>query len=180
MVKIVTAPNDVLSKKAESVNKIDDSIKTLLADMKKALLSARDPEGVGLAAPQIGKSLSIFLMKPLVKSKIRVFINPEIINEDGNTPKKKTKGPTKLEGCLSLPGIWGEVKRKNTLQLSYLDETGTKHVQQFKRFVATIIQHEVDHLNGILFTERVLEQEGTLYKSHKDKKGEDVFEEIEL
>ena len=180
MVKIISAPHDALSRKAESVNKIDDSIKTLLADMKKALLSARDPEGVGLAAPQIGKSLSIFLMKPLAKSKIRVFINPEIINEEEDIPKKKTKGPTKLEGCLSLPGIWGEVKRKSSVELSFMDETGTKHVQQFKGFVATIIQHEVDHLNGILFTERVLEQEGVLYKSHKDEKGEDIFEEIEL
>ncbi|MEK7186503.1 MAG: peptide deformylase [Patescibacteria group bacterium] len=180
MVKIISAPHDVLSKKAEPIAQIDDEVKVILSDMKKALLSARDPEGVGLAAPQIGKRLSIFLMKPLAKSKIRAFINPEIINEEENIPKKKTKGPTKLEGCLSLPGIWGEVRRKNTLQLSYLDETGTKHVQQFKGFVATIIQHELDHLNGILFTERVLEQEGVLYKSHKDEKGEDIFEEIEL
>ena len=91
MVKIISAPHDVLSKKAEPIAQIDDEVKVILSDMKKALLSARDPEGVGLAAPQIGKPLSIFLMKPLAKSKIRAFINPEIINEEENIPKKKLK-----------------------------------------------------------------------------------------
>lgn len=180
MVKIIAAPNDILSQKAARVIKINKEISSTLSDMKTALLSAKDPEGVGLAAPQIGKSLSIFLIRPTPKSVIKVFINPKILSEEEKSKAKRGKGPTKLEGCLSLPGIWGEVKRKSAITLSYMDVKGNMHTDIFKGFVATIIQHEIDHLNGILFTKRVLEQNGTLYKSHKNEKGQDEFEELEL
>lgn len=179
MIKIVQAPNEVLSKKADRVEKIDQNVKNVLSEMKKALLAAKDPEGVGLAAPQIGKSLSIFISKPTPKSPIKVFINPKIVSEEEIKESKKS-GHTKLEGCLSLLSIWGEVKRSPSIVLDFMDEDGTQHVKQFKGFMATIIQHEVDHLNGILFTERVLSQKGTLYKSHKNEKGEDEFEELEI
>lgn len=179
MVKIVTAPNHTLSSKSEKIEKVNKEIHELIADMKKALLSATDPEGVGLAAPQIGVSKSIFLMKPETKSPVKVFINPVILSEE-EPKKKKKKGHTKLEGCLSLPNIWGEVTRKPTVTLSFMDEKGKQKERVFRGFLATIIQHEIDHLNGILFTERVLEQNGTLYKSHKDEEGEDVFEELEI
>lgn len=180
MIPIITAPNPVLSKHAKKVAKVNKEILNLLKEMEEALLSAKDPEGVGLAAPQIGKSLSIFLIKPTPKSVIKVFINPEILSEEEKPKTKKGKGPTKLEGCLSLPTIWGEVKRKSSVALSYMDAKGNMHTHIFKGFVATIIQHEIDHLNGILFTKRVLEQNGTLYKSHKNEKGQDEFEELEI
>ncbi|OGH21247.1 MAG: peptide deformylase [Candidatus Levybacteria bacterium RIFCSPLOWO2_01_FULL_38_13] len=177
--KIIIAPNSILSQKAKPVKKTD---KKLLEGMKKTLLSAKDPEGVGLAAPQVEIPQSIFIIKPAPKSSIRVFINPQISDEGGEVSKMETrKSPRKrLEGCLSLPNIWGEVKRKNFITLSFSDEKGKLHTKEFKGFLATIIQHEMDHLNGILFTERVLEQNGILYKSHKDKKGEAVFEELEI
>jgi Glu-tRNA(Gln) amidotransferase subunit E-like FAD-binding protein len=87
---------------------------------------------------------------------------------------------TKLEGCLSLPNIWGEIARKPSITLSYLDKKGKNHTKTFKGLFSVIIQHEVDHLNGILFPKKVLEQKGKLYKSHKNEKGEDVFEKIEI
>ncbi len=195
MLKIITAPSEILSEKAVSVRRVDGETLKLIEEMKKTLLSAEDPEGVGLAAPQVGKPFAIFLIKPTPKSPIKVFINPKIIEEKNlparlaakragrqgdNSNSKKKKGRTKLEGCLSLPGIWGEVKRNPEITLSFLNEKGKKHIKTFKGFIATVIQHEADHLNGILFTERVLEQNGTLYKSHRNEKGEDVFEEIEL
>jgi len=161
--------------------------------MKQTLLAAKDPEGVGLAAPQVGHPLQLFITKPTPKSSIYVFINPKIslnekithltVNDDRQRKLNKTavkKSQTKLEGCLSLPNIWGEVIRDPHITISYLDEKGNTHNRKFKALFATIIQHEIDHLNGILFPKRVLEQKRTLYKSHKDEKGEDVFEEIEL
>lgn len=179
MLAIVNAPNPVLSEKAKKVLKIDKAILSLINEMKTSLESAFDPIGVGLAAPQIGKSLRIFIAKPGPKSKVSVFINP-VITKTENLNNDVDKKTTKLEGCLSLKDIWGNVQRYNEINLTYLDENGKKHQKRFKGFMATIVQHEVDHLNGILFPKRVLEQKGTLYKSHKDKNGEDVFEELKI
>jgi len=198
VLKIVITPDPVLSKTAKEVKKIDKSIVKLLEGMIQSLLSAKDPVGVGLAAPQVGHSLQIFIAKPTSKSKIQVFINPNInpkiiqktkishlaiprgrVMQLNVSSSKKLQG-TKLEGCLSLPNIWGQVRRKPEITLSYLNEKGENHKQRFNRFMATIIQHEMDHLNGILFPKRVLEQKGQLYKSQKNEKGEDVFEEIDL
>lgn len=190
MAKIITAPDPILSQITKPVSKVDKNITRIIEEMKKALEEARDPEGVGLAAPQIGESLRIFIARPDLKGKIMVFINPVIVKSDElrvmSKPKKKkpithnSKPKTKLEGCLSLKDIWGTVLRSPKLTLSYMDESGKTHKKEFKNFLGTIIQHETDHLNGILFPKRVLEQKGKLYKSSKDEKGEDVFEELEL
>jgi peptide deformylase len=179
MLDIVKAPNPVLSEKAKLVAKVDKAILNLIEEMKVSLASASDPVGVGLAAPQIGKSLRIFIAKPTLKSKVSVFINPEITKKEGLQEKDKEK-TTKLEGCLSLPNIWGDVDRYNQVRVDFIDETGKQHSQKFVGFMATIVQHEIDHLNGVLFPKRVLEQQGYLYQSHKDDKGEDVFTELSI
>jgi peptide deformylase len=142
--------------------------------------SARDPIGVGLAAPQVGKSLRLFIAKPSKKSKNLVFINPQIVKKIKKEKNPKKEEHKKLEGCLSLLNIWGEVKRFDSIWVSYLDVAGNKHNRRFDGFMATILQHEIDHLDGILFPKKVLEQKGTLYKSEKDEKGHDVFEEIKI
>ncbi len=193
MTSIVTAPNSVLSEISKPVEKIDGAIKNLLSQMSESLLAAHDPVGVGLAAPQIGKSLRIFLAKPTNKSPILTFINPKIISKSKeenvptltNSKKVEAKKPKKssgkmLEGCLSLPNIWGEVIRNRDITISYLDENGKKHKRNLKGFMAIVAQHEIDHLDGILFPKRVLQQKGTLYQSEKDKDGEDVFEELKI
>ncbi len=196
--KIISAPNPVLSQISKPVLQVNSYILNLIEEMKKTLLSAKDPVGVGLAAPQVGKSVSLFIIKPTVKSPISVFINPKItfassaksseVSQSERTKNLKKKSGISdnkmLEGCLSLPTIWGEVQRSAEITLKYqlitkASELITK-THAFSGFPAIIIQHEVDHLNGILFPKRVLEQKGKLYKSVKDKKGEDVFEEIEL
>lgn len=190
MLKIIQAPNPVLSTPTKSIIGIDKSIRRLIKDMDEVLISARDPEGVGLAAPQVDKSLRLFLIKQTPRSPTLVFINPIIekfIGEispaassaTGVTDNVESK-EVALEGCLSLYGTWGKVKRYPGIILSYQDETGKIHKKRFKGFAATIIQHEYDHLQGILFTKRVLEQRGKLYKSTKDKSGENIFEEIEI
>lgn len=179
MLDIVKAPNEVLAQKAKEVPKIDKSILNLINEMKISLDSATDPVGVGLAAPQIGKSLRIFIAKPTLKSKVSVFINPVITRTESFEKKQKEKA-TKLEGCLSLPDIWGEVQRFKSVVVDYLDENNISYSKQFTGFMATIVQHEVDHLDGLLFTKRVLDQKGKLYKSEKNEKGEDIFEEINI
>lgn len=198
MLKIIAAPNSILSQTAKpctvygarQIPKINANILKLIEEMKKTLLSAKDPEGVGLAAPQVGKALQLFITKPTPKSKITAFINPKIVSsikyqvlskKNDSIPNTKYKiHNTKLEGCLSLPNIWGEIARKPSITLSYLDKKGKNHTKTFKGLFSVIIQHEVDHLNGILFPKKVLEQKGKLYKSHKNEKGEDVFEKIEI
>ena len=190
MLKIIQAPNEVLSSKAKEIlgspPKVD---RKLLKEMEEALDLAEDPKGVGLAAPQVGKSLSFFIAKPSKKSKLQVFINPRILSF-GNLqtkikkPRRRPEGSArrekKLEGCLSLQDIWGEVKRPNVVSLEYFDENGKKHTKKFEGFMATIVQHEIDHLEGILFPKRVLEQKGKLYKSSKDDKDELIFDPINI
>lgn len=185
MLPIIKAPQAVLAEKAKPIivkGTIDNTTRALIEDMKKTLAGTRDPEGVGLAAPQVGKALQLFITKPTDTSPVSVFINPIIQSEEPETKpvKKKSSGNTKLEGCLSLPGIWGFVKRYPKLTLSYIDEKGKPHTRQFSGFMATIIQHEIDHLEGVLFPKRVFEQNNKLYKSHKNAKGKDVFEEVEI
>lgn len=189
MLEILKAPHSTLSDKAKSVAKIDNGVLKLIEEMKKCLAQASDPIGVGLAAPQIGKSLKIFIAKPNTKSNVLTFINPRIIkskeelskaNSQTTSQKSIDSRTRKLEGCLSLPNIWGEVQRYNQIQLEYQDESGKMHNKKFTGFISTIIQHEIDHLNGVLFPKRVLEQNRTLYKSEKDEQGEDVFEEIKI
>jgi len=186
MLKIVAAPNPVLSDIAKPILKVDAGVLKVIAEMKKTLEGTTDPKGVGLAAPQVDKSLRIFVAKPTDNSDILVFINPEIVQRSLEVdyvkrPKKAgKKASKKLEGCLSLPNIWGPVLRSSSLTLSFMDEQGVQHEQKFSNFLATIIQHETDHLNGVLFPKRVLEQKGILYKSHKNEKNEDEFEEIEI
>jgi peptide deformylase len=180
--QMVLTPDPSLLQKATPVKKIDKKIDEYLQDMEFLLVTADDPIGVGLAAPQAGIPYRIFLMRPTEKSKIQVFINPEVLPTDEVKQKSKPKKRKKriLEGCLSIPNIWGNVTRKDTVKLSYLDEKGVQHTKTFKGFSAIIIQHEIDHLDGILFTKRVLEQGEKLYKSSKNEEGEEEFEEMKI
>ena len=176
---IVIVPNAVLIHPAKTVTAFDAKLAGLIDDMKKTLLATKNPQGVGLAAPQIGESFRVFVTRPTEKSEIRVFINPEIVATDGQTegvPERENK----LEGCLSIPEIWGKVVRNEKVTLKFQDETGKPHEQEFTGFIATIIQHETDHLNGILFTRRVLEQKGKLYQATTDEDGKEVLEEITI
>lgn len=193
MLTIIQAPHAVLAATAKPIGKIDKEINTLIKQMTDTLLYAKDPEGVGLAAPQVGKSLQLFIIKESKDDPLLVFINPiltipvgetilvpEDLPTSGSAKKTKSKKEVKLEGCLSLQDVWGIVHRYETINLSYLDEKGVRHSKTFNGFLSTIIQHEYDHLQGILFPRRVLEQKGQLYKSIKNHDGEAEFEEIAL
>jgi len=181
MAKILRAPKEILSQKAQPVEKVDQGVRKVIEEMKMALALQNNPKGVGLAAPQVGYPLRIFITKPFPKSPIKVFINPEITWRSEELINGVPERENPLEGCLSLPGIWGTVKRHASVKLRYQTPDGKTHNEEFKGFLATIIQHETDHLEGHLFTQRILEQQGKLYKvTGKDKKGKDVFEKVEV
>jgi peptide deformylase len=184
MKPIVKVPNDVLTSPSEAVTHFDKTLSRLITDLKETLISTKNPKGVGLAAPQIGVSLRVFVTRPHEKDPIRVFINPfiTVLSEDATDgiPARLPAQAGKLEGCLSIPTIWGRVKRATSLTLQYQDELGKSHQEKFTGFLATIIQHETDHLNGTLFTHRVVTQKGKLYQTEKDDEGKEVLEEIEL
>jgi len=161
--KIVHAPHVVLSAPALPVGKIDKKLHQLVKEMNQTLNRQKDPEGVGLAAPQVGLPLQLFIIKKSEKSSLKVFINPKIEKTIAAT-KPKTDKKTRLEGCLSIPRIWGKVTRSKKVQLTYTNLEGETKTEWFSAFEATIIEHEMDHLNGILFTRRVFEQENILYQ----------------
>lgn len=171
VLKIVEVPHKVLIQPTRPVKKIDEKIRNLVYDMEETLITQIDPMGVGLAAPQVGIDLALFIMKPTPKSETEVCINPKILKVETvpEKPKKKEdeeddEENMKLEGCLSIPRIWGPVKRANRVVLEYQDLSGEKQTRVFTGFKATIVLHEVDHLQGILFTKRAIEQKTALYE----------------
>lgn len=180
MKPIVLVPNSVLTESAQTVVNFDRAFEKLIIEMKGALQATTNPKGVGLAAPQVGESWRVFITRPKEESKIRVFVNPEIIKRSDQITDGVPERENKLEGCLSIPTIWGKVKRTKSLTLRFQDEKGVRHEEAFKGFMATIIQHETDHINGILYTQRVLEQKGKLYQTGKDEDGKEVLEEIKI
>lgn len=178
--EIVKIPHPVLFQPARPVEKIDKKILEIIEEMKKTLLAAENPKGVGLAAPQVGRSFRIFLTKPWPKSAIGVFINPELKSQSETLTNGVPERDNKLEGCLSIPRIWGVVKRHERITLKYQTPDGKSHTKKFSGFMATIIQHEMDHLDGRLFSSRTVEQKGQFYQMQKDKEGKEELVEIQL
>jgi len=180
MKPIVCIPNPVLKLFAQPVIRFDKKLGLTVAEMKKALLATTNPRGVGLAAPQIGVSLRIFLARQSAKSPIRVFINPQIISLSEKSKNLEAKDNVKLEGCLSIPKIWGKVNRASIIEIEYRDINGSQVKEKIVGFLATIVQHEIDHLDGVLFTQRVLEQKGKLFQSVRDGDNKEKLVEIEI
>jgi peptide deformylase len=148
LLEIFEPPAPVLRKIAEPVDKVDDAIRALLSDMLETMYEA---PGIGLAAPQVGVSKRMLVMDisgPNERNNPLKIINPEIIwqSDDLNICE---------EGCLSVPGSYAEVKRPKQVKVKYLDENGTEQLMEADDLLATCIQHEIDHLNGILFIDHL-------------------------
>lgn len=178
--KILITPNPILTTPSQPVEKIDKEVLAFIEEMKQTLLNTTNPKGVGLAAPQVGKNRQIFITKPSDKSEIGVFLNPEIIEKSEALTASVPQRKNPLEGCLSIPSVWGMVKRYQTIKLKYKTPDNKTHTQQFSGFLATVIQHEIDHLQGRLFPSRTLEQKGKLYQAKKDKNGEESLGELNI
>lgn len=178
MTPIVTVPHPVLRQQAKPVTKVDTRLIKLIAEMKTALLAAKDPQGVGLAAPQVGVPLRLFLIRPDLRRKPSVFINPEILNYSQRLQSPHNKDGV-YEGCLSIPHHYAPLKRSMSVTVKFqtLDKDNQliDKEETFTGFAAHIIQHETDHLNGVLFIDHVLSQNSKLFRIH-----EDDWEEVTL
>jgi peptide deformylase len=136
---IVKYPDPILKEKAKQVTKFNERLAKLLDDMAETMYAAN---GVGLAAPQVGISKRVIVVD--VGDQLYEMVNPEIVEKSG----EQIEPP---EGCLSIPGLLGYVKRANKLQLKGQDRHGNPIELTAEGFLARAFQHEIDHLNGVLF-----------------------------
>jgi len=152
MIYPITVYGDpVLRKITSDIDQSFEGLEKLVEDMFETMHNA---EGVGLAAPQIGLTFRIFVVdlsplgdeEPLLKDFRRAFINPHIIEKDGDKVLME-------EGCLSIPGLREDVLRFNTIRMTYLDVNLQEHDELFSGFTARVLQHEYDHLDGVMFVD---------------------------
>lgn len=149
LLKILTYPHPLLTQKAKPVKVVDDSIRRLVNDMAETMYHA---PGVGLAAPQVGHLLRIVVIDvdytdDRKGANLRVLINPEIISSEGSI--------TWEEGCLSVPGVSEEVKRAGKVVVRALDQNGEPQEIVGEGLLGVCMQHEIDHLEGTLFVDKL-------------------------
>jgi len=169
--KVLVTPDPFLRKVAKPIDKLDKKLEQQIAEMITTLKSARDPEGVGLAATQVGLDRRLFIV--ILNNTPVIFINPKIVKQSEAMLSEvhRKKKDRWLEGCLSLPRIWGFVDRPYSIDMEYLTpENGTlvKKIRTFQDVESSYVLHENDHLDGILFTDHILKQGGTILKETPD------------
>jgi peptide deformylase len=150
---IVVYGSPVLRLKSKDINADYNGLQQLIADLFETMYKA---DGMGLAAPQIGKSIRIFVIDatslqeedPSLKDFKKAFINPQILELDGETVVMN-------EGCLSFPKLREDVNRYNKVRISYYDENWQFYDETYEGLRARVIQHEYDHLDGVLFIDRI-------------------------
>ena len=148
MPEVIKLGDPILRKIAKPVTRINRDIQNLVKRMEKIM---RDSDGLGLAAPQIGESIRLFVYDS--GEGFRVIINPQIVSLKGEQSKPN-------EGCLSIPGLQGVVKRAKEVRVRGFDERNKPINRRATELEARVIQHELDHLDGVLFFDRV--EQGTL------------------
>ena len=155
---IVKDPDPVLREVAKGVTKFNDNLKKLLKDMAETMY---DAEGVGLAAPQVGISKRVIVVDVGDENGLVEMVNPVIVEQEG-----EQLGP---EGCLSIPNLNGEVRRADRIVVEGQNSDGEKFTVKASGYFARAFQHEIDHLNGILFTDVA---ESVYDVSDRQRKGE--------
>ena len=151
MIDIVLYPNPILKQKAAPIEKIDDELIQLSKDMIEAMHKAN---GVGLAGPQVGVSKQIIVVNPTSEEgKDITYINPKIISKKGRCSGE--------EGCLSFPGIYGNVLRYEKITVTAQLLSGEEITWEANDFEARVLQHEIDHLHGMVFVNKVEASEQT-------------------
>jgi len=149
-------PDPVLRQKTKKVGQVDSAIQKLIDDMVDTM---RDAAGVGLAAPQIGQSLRIAVIE-IPEAELLVLINPEIIRKEGSRVVE--------EACLSLPGFNGQVERSVKVEVEALDRRNKNITVIGEGLLAQALEHEIEHLDGILYTDHAIEVEPvTVLKSRQ-------------
>jgi peptide deformylase len=153
---ILKFPDPALRQVAKKITVFDDSLKILIADMAETMY---DAPGVGLAAPQIGESIQLIVVNTSQEEdgeETLAIINPEITEKEGSQVDE--------EGCLSVLDLTASVKRSKIITVCYQDEDGGQHEISVEDRFAVILQHEIDHLNGILFIDHLSTLKRALYK----------------
>ncbi len=149
--KIETGENNaVLRNKSVEVKKFDSGLKKLAKTMKETMVKA---SGLGLAAPQVAENIRLIIVTLGFKTdseRILAMVNPRILEYSGDFEVGE-------EGCLSLPGIWDKVERHHSIVVEFFDVEGARQVMELESLDARVVQHEMDHLDGVLFTDRVRE-----------------------
>ena len=153
---ILKYPDPVLCRKAKRVSRIDESLNRLIDDMIETMYQA---SGAGLAAPQVGVSLKIAVIG-LPDEDVIVLVNPEVVKKSGERMV--------IEGCLSVPGYRGEIKRAEKVTVKALDRNGKAFRIKADDLLAEVLEHEIDHLNGILYIDH-LESTEKLEKIEMDE-----------
>ncbi len=142
--KILTEPDPLLREKSKKVDKVNDEIRLLMDDMLETMYAA---PGIGLAAIQVGvpkRVIVIDISRDEEKKNPLFFVNPEIITNSDTDASYE-------EGCLSVPGQFAEISRPDKCKVKFLDYNGNEKILEFEGLLATCIQHEMDHLEGVLF-----------------------------
>lgn len=142
---IIKYPDPILSQKCIAVNKFDNELRDFCIELRNTMKTA---QGAGLSAPQVGDSRQIAVINS-EETEYQVLINPKI------SFPKNAQLVTGMEGCLSLPGVFGPVARYNLLSLNYQDLNGAKKAAKIGGLLAVVVQHEVDHLGGRLFIDKM-------------------------
>lgn len=169
VLKLYTYPDKILSKKCEKVTEVNDDIRKLLDDMLETMYADK---GVGLAAPQIGIAKRIIVIDDKVSedgtpgTNPRFLVNPELI-------KKSEETFWFNEGCLSVPGQSAEVERHKAVTVKYLDYHGDEQILEAEDYLAVILQHETDHLDGILYIDRISRLKRNMIIKKLKKQSED-------
>jgi len=162
---ILTAPDPRLKAVSEPVSRVDEDIRKLIEDMLESMYAA---EGIGLAAIQVGMPKRVLVMDLAQKEgrrEPRAYINPKILWASEETTVVE-------EGCLSVPDVWEEVERPSRIRAEFLDRDGKLQTIEAEGLLATCLQHEMDHLDGILFVDHLskLKRSITLRKLQKAKR----------
>ncbi|PIR99176.1 peptide deformylase [Candidatus Collierbacteria bacterium CG10_big_fil_rev_8_21_14_0_10_44_9] len=161
MQPIISVPHQTLRKKSTPIGNITLAIQKQVEELVDTMVKAHDPEGVGLSFPQIGLNLRGFVT--YLEKRIKVYLNPVILDMSeektlGGTPERPT-----LEGCLSIPWLYGPVWRPKKIKIQALDEHGTEFSKTLSSFPARLTMHEYDHLEGVVFTDYTLRDQLPLY-----------------
>ena len=159
--KIIEYPEPLLRLKAKKVNTFDDELKILVEDMAETMW---DAPGVGLAAPQVAESIRVIVVditEPGEEKQYLALINPEIVEHEGTQIDE--------EGCLSVPELTAQVQRYKKISVDYQSEDGTTKQLLAEDRLAVVLQHEIDHLNGVLFIDHLSPLKRNLYKKKRKK-----------